>query len=60
GLPPNFDLRHSSSLGLQIVQALVRDDLKGEFELLNGHGVTAVISFPRWQLREPPRRHYEE
>ncbi|MBX5493335.1 MAG: histidine kinase N-terminal domain-containing protein, partial [Chloroflexi bacterium] len=33
GLPPNFDLRHSSSLGLQIVQALVRDDLKGEFEL---------------------------
>lgn len=60
GLPPHFDLRHSSSLGLQIVQTLVRDDLKGEFELVNGRGVTAVISFPRWQLREPPRRRHEE
>ncbi|HLI26778.1 MAG TPA: histidine kinase N-terminal domain-containing protein [Chloroflexota bacterium] len=60
GLPPHFDLRQCSSLGLQIVQTLVRDDLKGEFELVNGHGVTAVISFPRWQLREPPRRRLEE
>lgn len=56
GLPPGFDLRSHSSLGLQIVQTLVRDDLKGQFELRNGQGVTAVVAFPRWQLREAPRR----
>jgi two-component system, sensor histidine kinase PdtaS len=56
-LPAGFDLRTSSSLGLQIVQTLVRDDLKGEFELRNGNGVTAVIAFPRWQLKDPPPRH---
>jgi two-component sensor histidine kinase len=56
GLPPGFDLRHDSSLGLRIVDTLVRDDLKGQFKLLNGGGVTALISFPSWQLREPPSR----
>jgi two-component sensor histidine kinase len=56
GLPPDFDLHGRSSLGLQIVQALVRDDLKGRFELVNGEGVTAVVAFPRWQLRDPPQR----
>ena len=58
GLPPGFDLRGQSSLGLQIVQTLVRDDLKGEFELRNGNGVTAVIAFPRWQLKDAPRRQH--
>jgi two-component sensor histidine kinase len=56
GLPPDFDLHGRSSLGLQIVQALVHDDLKGRFELVNGEGVTAVVAFPRWQLRDPPQR----
>jgi two-component sensor histidine kinase len=56
GLPPDFDLRDHSSLGLRIVQTLVRDDLKGQFELVNGRGVSAIIAFPRWQLREAPRR----
>lgn len=56
GLPADFDLSGHSSLGLQIVQALVRDDLKGQFELQNGRGVTAVVTFPRWQLQEAPQR----
>ncbi|HWP29815.1 MAG TPA: histidine kinase N-terminal domain-containing protein [Chloroflexota bacterium] len=56
GLPPGFDLRAHSNLGLQIVQTLVRDDLKGQFELVNGQGVKAVVAFPRWQLRDPPSR----
>jgi two-component system, sensor histidine kinase PdtaS len=56
GLPPTFDLRGHGSLGLRIVQTLVRDDLKGQFELLNGQGVTAVVAFPRSQLRDAPRR----
>ncbi len=60
GLPPGFDLNGQVSLGLQIVQTLVRDDLKGQFELRNGEGVTAVIAFPRWQLKDPPRREKVE
>jgi two-component sensor histidine kinase len=51
GLPEEFDTQRQGGLGLQIVRSLVREDLKGEFELLrkaNGDGVLAVVSFPRW------------
>jgi two-component sensor histidine kinase len=47
GLPPDFDPVVSSTLGLQIVQTLVRDDLHGQLEILNGRGVTARMSFPK-------------
>jgi two-component sensor histidine kinase len=47
GLPYDFDLASTSSLGLQIVQTLVRDDLRGQLELRNGAGVTARITFPK-------------
>ena len=48
GLPPDFNPKAEGGLGLQIVRTLVREDLKGEFELRNGVGVKAVVSFPRW------------
>jgi two-component sensor histidine kinase len=51
GLPDEFDPRHQGGLGLQIVRSLVREDLKGEFELIRnttGSGVRAVVSFPKW------------
>jgi two-component sensor histidine kinase len=48
GLPYDFDSAHQGGLGLQIVRSLVREDLKGEFELTNGQGVHAVVSFPKW------------
>ncbi len=48
GLPPGFDPDTQGGLGLQIVRTLVREDLKGQFELLNATGVRAVVSFPRW------------
>jgi len=54
GLPPGFDLQRDGSLGLHIVDSLVRDDLKGQFDLRSHNGVSALIAFPRWQLREPP------
>ena len=47
GLPPDFDLLHTTSMGLSIVQVLVRDDLKGEVELVSGDGVTATVTFPK-------------
>jgi two-component system, sensor histidine kinase PdtaS len=54
GLPPGFDRQRDCNLGLSIIGALVHDDLKGQFELRSDNGVSAVISFPRWHLREPP------
>lgn len=47
GLPPDFDLSRSSSLGLKIVQTLVKEDLKGTFQLMDGHGVRAIVRFPK-------------
>ncbi len=56
GLPPDFDLDHSSSLGLKIVQTLVKEDLKGTFELSRGEGeargVRAFVRFPRLPISE--------
>src|SRR5712691_2499347 len=48
GLPHEFDMVRQGGLGMQIVRSLVREDLKGEFELINGQGVHAVVSFPKW------------
>jgi len=48
GLPHDFDQVAQGGLGLQIVRSLVREDLKGQFELANGQGVRAVVSFPKW------------
>jgi two-component sensor histidine kinase len=50
GLPPDFSLDQVESLGLQIVRTLVQDDLRGEFELLNGRGVRAIVRFPKQTL----------
>ena len=49
-LPPGFTPRHSDSLGLSIVETLVRGDLQGTFTLENapdGNGILAIVSFPR-------------
>ncbi|MBI2940557.1 MAG: sensor histidine kinase [Chloroflexi bacterium] len=49
GLPAEAAGRIESSLGLQIVRTLVREDLKGWFELRNGdgRGARAIVTFPR-------------
>ena len=54
GLPPDFDLDRSSSLGLRIVQTLVHEDLRGTFQLKDrtaeGRGAQAIVRFPRLPL----------
>jgi two-component sensor histidine kinase len=50
GLPNDFSLEQADSLGLQIVQTLVQDDLKGQFELREGDGVSAIVTFPKQTL----------
>jgi two-component sensor histidine kinase len=50
GLPDGFDLERDSHLGLTIVQTLVKDDLRGRFELRDGDGVQAIVTFPKIPL----------
>ena len=48
-LPEGFAVRASNSLGLSIVEALVRGELNGSFTLENspdGNGITASVVFP--------------
>jgi two-component sensor histidine kinase len=47
-LPEGFAPRTTASLGLSIVETLVRGDLTGTFTLENGtDGITATVVFPR-------------
>ncbi len=53
GFPPDFDLEKTNSLGLQIVQALVKNELKGEFFLKREEGYTvATVRFSRASSKE--------
>jgi two-component sensor histidine kinase len=48
GLPEEFDLGQTNSLGLHIVKALAEGDLKGSFELHSrDQGVSAIVTFPK-------------
>lgn len=49
GLPANFHIASSRSLGLQIVQKLVKDDLGGELAMTGRSGTVAAISMPKAQ-----------
>jgi two-component sensor histidine kinase len=53
GFPADFDAAPARSLGLQIVETLVKEDLKGEFMLSNGRGTRALIRIPKgqWEVR---------
>lgn len=47
GLPDDFRVENADSLGLQIVQTLVQEDLKGTIEMRDGDGTEAIITFPK-------------
>jgi two-component sensor histidine kinase len=65
-LPPDFDPRQSQSLGLQIVQTLVQDDLKGELQItsitppipsdVNGEQSESIIQHGTQALVTFPKR----
>lgn len=46
GLPADFDIKKTKSLGLQIVRTLVEDDMGGTFCMQNAGGTHAVIKLP--------------
>jgi hypothetical protein len=45
GLPANFDLHSTATLGMQLVQVLVRQ-LGGEIAIVSQQGTSFVITFP--------------
>jgi len=47
GLPTDFSITSTRSLGLQIVQTLVKDDLGGELSIISRFGTTAAITMPK-------------
>ncbi len=47
GLPDDFSIETADSLGLQIVQTLVQEDLKGTIEMRDGDGAEAIVTFPK-------------
>ena len=46
GLPEDFDMGRDSNLGLTIVRTLVKDELKGHFEMGGTKGTDAKVTFP--------------
>jgi len=58
GLPPDFDLDSSSSLGLQIVRTLVLTELDGRLQILPrpGGGTRVLVELPLGEhdLDRPP------
>ncbi len=47
GLPKGFNLAQTKSMGLRIVQTLVKEDLGGAIEFKNHQGVQATIEFSK-------------
>ena len=47
GLPSDFEIGHTDSLGLQIVQTLVQDDLGGQIDIKGDGGVEATVRFSK-------------
>jgi two-component sensor histidine kinase len=45
GLPDNFDLEHSDSLGLKLVNGLAKSQLQGEIDLVQDQGTKFKIRF---------------
>jgi two-component sensor histidine kinase len=46
GIPEDVDPFHHPSLGMNIVQSVVTDQLGGTIELVRGEGTTWVLKFP--------------
>ena len=47
GLPPGFDPTVHGQLGLRIVETLVREELRGTFQMESKGGTRATVRFPR-------------
>jgi two-component sensor histidine kinase len=46
GIPPDFDISHTSSLGMKLIRTLVKHQLKGSLHINSHHGTEMIVEFP--------------
>jgi PAS domain S-box-containing protein len=46
GMPPDFDIDHTSSLGMKLIRTLIRHQLKGSLYINSYHGTEMIVEFP--------------
>jgi two-component sensor histidine kinase len=46
GIPDNFDINRSNSLGLKLIRTLVQHQLKGSILINSKKGTEMVVEFP--------------
>ena len=56
GLPPNFDLQKSSTLGLRLIHILT-EQLHARMEMHGNHGVVFTMFFQELKTKEPTETH---
>jgi len=46
GIPPDFDIDQTNSLGMKLVRTLVKHQLKGSLQINRNQGTEMIIEFP--------------
>jgi two-component sensor histidine kinase len=46
GIPPDFDISHTNSLGMKLIRTLVKHQLKGSLHINILHGTEMIVEFP--------------
>jgi PAS domain S-box-containing protein len=46
GIPPDFDISHTNSLGMKLIRTLVMHQLKGSLHINSHHGTEMIVEFP--------------
>jgi PAS domain S-box-containing protein len=46
GIPPDFDISNTNSLGMKLVRTLVKHQLKGSLHINSHHGTEMIVEFP--------------
>ncbi|MBC8285975.1 MAG: hypothetical protein H8E42_00725 [Nitrospinae bacterium] len=47
GLPKDFDLQNTKTVGMVLIRALVEDNLQGQLEINHGEGAGFKVTFPK-------------
>jgi len=51
GIPPDFDIGHTNSLGMKLIRTLVMHQLKGSLRINSHHGTEMIVEFPLHMTR---------
>jgi PAS domain S-box-containing protein len=51
GIPPDFDIGHTNSLGMKLIRTLVKHQLKGSLHINSHQGTEMIVEFPLHMTR---------